>query len=588
MDSIYAIGIGLGIRALIDSVSHNNYRAFALVGLWEGVVLNHFVVKLPYSFDPYLAYGFRLFVDFLFTESLTRMTVIVLWTGLGMLLADIFIEVWADRRFRRLWRKTRRMLFLPSFREFQGVQFSRVRFLEGSETASTTSRTVTTGVRSPTLAPQSPLQPILRRSTRPLPGQFDQWSEVTTTISIASEPARDEPLLEQEPDPEDITPRGSPAPSSSALTYVDDIPIIPDPAEQIPSRIPRVERREREQEREREREREGEDLRGYGSSSLTTPRSPLSPNAPPSDRPYIHSGLTTPRTPHYASSNPPVQTYDDLHSPQTNITDIPPIPIPPRLEEGLDYMGGFTIPAPFPENAGERPVTTYANPIPSPGFIMPSDSQIPEIDMPGEEASYREKREVRMGMEGMMDEPGVMDPPPSYQEPIQLEPPAGDAPAPPEEAPLEPSLDQPPPAGEPEQIEQIPDTVSETGSMGESIVSGHSRNAIIVRAETLRKEAQAMEKERDTIRNEMREAQGERRWLDAMKLEVDLEEAQERAKQLHAKAAHRFWRGGSLFSAFFFPPFYFFSFFRQTAHSFTYLGFFVWWNRNGSICGTWY
>lgn len=513
------------MRALIDSISHNNYRAFALVGLWEGIVLNHFVVKLPSSFDPYLAFGFRLFVDFLYTESLTRMTVIVLWTGLGMLFADISIELLGDRRFRRLWRRIRRSLFLPSFHELQNVRFSRVRFLEGASTASTTSRTT---IRSPTLPPQSPLQPILRRSTRPLPGQFDQWSEVTTVITVDSEPPREEPHL-LEPEPEDITPRGSPAPSSSALTYVDDIPIIPDPSEQPSHSQHRVLH---------------EDLREYGSSSLTTPRSPLSPSSDPEDRPYIHSGLTTPPTPRYATfqdpSVPPIHIYDEnrsQQSPQTNITDIPPIPIPPRLE-GLDYMGGFTVPAPFADES-DRPIS-YANPIPrSPGFIMPSESQIPDI--PGEEASYRSKREeAEDDNRGVPDDSVMADPPPQYQEPIQLDPPT-DPPAPDADAEEEPPLPHPAP-GE----RNIPDTVSETGSMGESVISGRSRNAIIIRAENLRKEAKAMEKERDTIKNELKQAEADRRWLDAMKLEVDLEEAQEKAKQLHAKAAHRFWRAHNL------------------------------------------
>ncbi|KAI0072514.1 hypothetical protein K474DRAFT_1566531, partial [Panus rudis PR-1116 ss-1] len=83
MDSLLAIGLGLGLRSLIDSVTQHPLRAAAFVGLWEGVVLNHFLAKHPGSYDPYIGLGFRLFVDFLFTESIMRMTVTVLWAGLG-------------------------------------------------------------------------------------------------------------------------------------------------------------------------------------------------------------------------------------------------------------------------------------------------------------------------------------------------------------------------------------------------------------------------------------------------------------------------------------------------------------------------
>lgn len=539
MDSIYAIGMGLGIRALIDSIAHDNHRASALVGLWEGIVLNHFVVKLPTSFDPYLAFGFRLFVDFLFTESLTRMTIIVLWTGLGMLFADIGGEVFADRRFRRFSRRIRRKLPLPSFEDLPYVQFSRVRFLEGSETASESSRTT---LRSTTLPPQSPLQPILRRSTRPLPGQFDQWSEVTTQLSNGSQVStdtRDDRNRDEEDDPE-RTPRPSPTVLSEALSYVDEVPITDIPL--IPDNMSQARLSLAPQDDELVR-------LGYGSSGLTTPAHPLSPNTHPEDQPYIHSGLTTPRrpvTPYQDPNLPPVQTYSESR-PLSPLTDVPPIPIPLSaritthlLEGGAEYMGGFTIPQPFMDTNGPQ---EYTNPLPTtPGFIIPSDSQIPDI--PGEEASYMSKREEARATagDGFPDAASMADPPPSYQEPIVLRPPPSVIPEtvePPEQASEQAAAE--PSAAQPAPVERnFPDHVSEAG---ESVISGHSRTAIIGRAESFRQEAQAMEKERDKIRSDLRKAQQDKRWLDALKLEVDLEEAQERAKQLHAKAAHRFWRG---------------------------------------------
>ncbi|ETW80686.1 hypothetical protein HETIRDRAFT_248174, partial [Heterobasidion irregulare TC 32-1] len=84
MDSIFAIGLGLALRVVVDAASQHDLRlGGSLIGLWEGAVLYHFLDKWPKSFDPYIAFVFRLFVDFLFTENLTRLTIVLLWAGLG-------------------------------------------------------------------------------------------------------------------------------------------------------------------------------------------------------------------------------------------------------------------------------------------------------------------------------------------------------------------------------------------------------------------------------------------------------------------------------------------------------------------------
>jgi hypothetical protein len=108
MDNLVATGAGLGLRALIDSVAPGTTQATALVGLWEGVVLNHFMGKFPASGGHFIALAFRLFVDFLYMESVTKITIIILWTGLGMLLADVATQMCSDRRFRRLWKRITR------------------------------------------------------------------------------------------------------------------------------------------------------------------------------------------------------------------------------------------------------------------------------------------------------------------------------------------------------------------------------------------------------------------------------------------------------------------------------------------------
>ncbi|EIM82755.1 uncharacterized protein STEHIDRAFT_29055, partial [Stereum hirsutum FP-91666 SS1] len=84
MDSLSAIAIGLALRPLIHSLVHNDVRiGGSLIGLWEGAVLYHFLDKWPRSYDPYVALAFRLFVDYLFTESVSRLTITLLWAGMG-------------------------------------------------------------------------------------------------------------------------------------------------------------------------------------------------------------------------------------------------------------------------------------------------------------------------------------------------------------------------------------------------------------------------------------------------------------------------------------------------------------------------
>ncbi|KIJ68132.1 hypothetical protein HYDPIDRAFT_47921, partial [Hydnomerulius pinastri MD-312] len=91
MESVLAIGVGLALRVVVDAATDNDNRvgggsstiSCVLVGLWEGVVLNHFVQKMPRSFDPYIGLGFRVFVDFLFTQSISRMALVALWTVVG-------------------------------------------------------------------------------------------------------------------------------------------------------------------------------------------------------------------------------------------------------------------------------------------------------------------------------------------------------------------------------------------------------------------------------------------------------------------------------------------------------------------------
>jgi hypothetical protein len=78
-----------------------------------------------------------------------------------------------------------------------------------------------------------------------------------------------------------------------------------------------------------------------------------------------------------------------------------------------------------------------------------------------------------------------------------------------------------------------------------SIISGGNRNSIIVRANLLREQAKAEEKERDRLHAEQKKAYSEKRYGDAIVYRVEQEEANERAMNLHRRASDRFYKGMS-------------------------------------------
>lgn len=160
MDSLLAIATGLLLRAVVSSVTHDDLRtSCTLIGVWEGIVLMHFLNKMPRSYDPYVAYGVRLFIDFLWTESLYRLVVVLLWTGMGMVLADITPIFWYDMGMRSVWHSLRRDLYIMS-RSVRAVlpfgakpRSSRVRFHERTRSAS--SRYAPTATTAPSAAPST-------------------------------------------------------------------------------------------------------------------------------------------------------------------------------------------------------------------------------------------------------------------------------------------------------------------------------------------------------------------------------------------------------------------------------------------------
>ncbi|KAG6891574.1 hypothetical protein C0992_003601 [Termitomyces sp. T32_za158] len=186
MDHILAIVAGLGVRIVIDLVGYENHRLTgSLVGLWEGVVVQHFIKKSPHSFDPFIAYGVRVFIDFLFMESLTRLVLTFLFTGMGIILADIAPRIWADTGLRRLWRHLRRDLYILAHSAPSVPYFDRprtVRFSPSQAPSITTSLPPSPSIATVTTQPRIPVP-----RKRPVPGSFpDNVSETDTDLSVRS------------------------------------------------------------------------------------------------------------------------------------------------------------------------------------------------------------------------------------------------------------------------------------------------------------------------------------------------------------------------------------------------------------------
>ncbi|KAK0459858.1 uncharacterized protein EV420DRAFT_1642041 [Desarmillaria tabescens] len=180
MDSIFAIGFGLALRFVVDTVGRNNLKLTGtIIGLWEGIVLLHFLQKMPYSFDPYVGYAVRLFIDFLFTESITRLLLVVVWSGLGVVLADVAPGIWHDTGMRKAWHRLRRELFLLTRSVPTLTPFTKPRIVRFSPS------------RTASIISSATFTPVPRAPKRPVPGFFPgEVSETETQSSLSgSSPA---------------------------------------------------------------------------------------------------------------------------------------------------------------------------------------------------------------------------------------------------------------------------------------------------------------------------------------------------------------------------------------------------------------
>lgn len=209
------------------------------------------------------------------------------------------------------------------------------------------------------------------------------------------------------------------------------------------------------------------------------------------DRPRVHSGLTTPE---YARS--PAHVLG--------------APLPP-LEDVASGKGKSKVEddnRPVRLTLAERTPIAFPEPQLTPVPVLP-EAEIPTIPTPKDDVPRAPPRR-----ESFRDSLG-RTPPPSFQEAIK----AADI-------------------GQGEDLESLAD---------QSVISGErDKSHVILKADELRKRAIEQEKERDRIRQEMNKAKRDKRWFDALRLEVDLEKAQEAIDKAHSSAARRYYHGMSI------------------------------------------
>ncbi|KAF7303064.1 hypothetical protein MKEN_01269900 [Mycena kentingensis (nom. inval.)] len=201
MDGVYSILTGLVLRLVVDAATFHNVKlAGTLIGFWEGCALLVYSTRAPKSSDPYLAYTVRLFVDFLVTESVFKLMIVLLWTTLGMIVADTAPSVWVEYGLRKRWSKFRRDLYWTIRTFTRKRRSTTVRFVAAPTVASAASdvgsvvdSTVVTAAPPPSSVVSESVAPrsITTTTSRPttarrnsVPGMFPgaEWSETDTDV----------------------------------------------------------------------------------------------------------------------------------------------------------------------------------------------------------------------------------------------------------------------------------------------------------------------------------------------------------------------------------------------------------------------
>ncbi|KAJ7873803.1 hypothetical protein B0H14DRAFT_2718869 [Mycena olivaceomarginata] len=179
---------GLALRVVLDAATFHDVKLSAtFVGLWEGVVLNYYVKHRKPSEPAYLAYAIRVLVDFSVTESIFKLVVVLLWTTMGMVLADVAPAAWTETGAKRQWSRFRHDL----------SRSLRILLTRGP-----------TAMASEDATPATPVVPK-RPVKRPVPGTFPgaEWSETETrpgTVVEEDEEEYDDEAYEDEYEDEDV------------------------------------------------------------------------------------------------------------------------------------------------------------------------------------------------------------------------------------------------------------------------------------------------------------------------------------------------------------------------------------------------
>lgn len=157
---------GLALRIVIDAATFHDVKlSGTLIGLFEGVVLIFYLKNRKASEPAYLAYAVRVLVDFWVTESIFKLVVVLLWTTMGMVLADVAPAVWTETGLKRQWSRFRRDL----------SRSARILLTRGPTAMASETATSTVTASSTPVVRTRPVK-------RPVPGTFPgaEWSETET------------------------------------------------------------------------------------------------------------------------------------------------------------------------------------------------------------------------------------------------------------------------------------------------------------------------------------------------------------------------------------------------------------------------
>ncbi|EIN11397.1 hypothetical protein PUNSTDRAFT_118810 [Punctularia strigosozonata HHB-11173 SS5] len=593
MDHISAIALGLGLRYVVDAVGLRNVKLMGtLVGLWEGATLHHFITKYPRSSDAYIALFFRLWVDFVVTESVMRLAVVMLWTCIGVVFSDLGVFIWYNTGLRSTCRRLLRRIspsstsHIPSRSRSRSHQRalssvssdvpsmllksppserSRVRFYEYPPGAS---QRLPPNISRPTPGP-SPLSAIPPRSILSNSGSYSgptrsTVSDRTTTptertvrspVVVINPPASSvrrrtlpNPLPGAWSDTETVSDRATPtAPADADLPVIPDSPSISSAllspsgrlTESIASGSEVMSGAEGDGALDESYNGVARGLQQYDGFVMVDPGQIPSIGNEDEDDDLYAEGQRTPRSTRS------------------------PIMLPPRLLSP-SAAGLFDQPADSDDPSQSR----------SPGSPtrVPDMSDIPDMTLPPSaphsRTSFpfhepaREQTPTSIPPERELPEIPGITPPLPLPKSASPAPTSGTPPPASEAGPSSSRWSQPPPRYQSMALDNVvtdpyspvlqplgKDTMEEAKALsddGMSVISGASRNSIIDRADALRQQADEAEEERTSLAQARYKAEAEGRHWEALMLKLKHDEVEQRVKKLHERAARRYFRAHNL------------------------------------------